>query len=133
MADGDRTRAPILEAFEAHAEWLFVHHLDLLAQIEAHLRAVHHTMRRIERLRGPKLRVGAEPTNGERGTVLKGLSEEIAQLDAQVSEQRQCCNEMQATITDMEQYLQDLKRVAANIDAAAGPESDTNGGGSLSA
>ena len=131
MADMDPARAPILKAFEDQAEVLFAHHLDLLAQIEAQLRAVHHTMRRIERLRGPKLRVGVELSNGERRTALGGLSQEITHLDAQLALERQCCAHMQETINQMQERLHHLKQVTANIDSTSEPEPDA--GGSLDA
>lgn len=36
---------------EQMAEWLALEQIDLLAQVEAQVRFVHHTMRRIEKLR----------------------------------------------------------------------------------
>ena len=117
----------MLRAFEYQAELLFVHHLDLLAQIEAQLRAVQHTMRGIEHLRGAKVRVGAELSNGERHTVLGELSREVAALDAQLLIERECCGEMQQTITHMEQRLRDMKDVAAHIDAVSQPAPDESG------
>src|SRR5438445_4847567 len=109
----DHERAVIIHAFEREADLLAVHQLDLLAQIEAQLRAVHHTMRRIERLRGAKRRVGVELSNGERSTTLGGLSREIDALDKQLEEEHQCCASMQETIKHMHQRLADLKHVAA--------------------
>src|ERR1041385_9013528 len=97
----DAKRTPIIHAFEREAELLVVHHLDLLAQIEAQLRAVHHTMRRIERLRSAKHRVGRELSNGERHSTLGSLSEEIAALDAQLKEEHRCYGEMSGTIHRM--------------------------------
>jgi hypothetical protein len=47
-----------VEAFEAEAELLAVHQLDLLSQLEAQLRAVHKTMRIIEKLRSEKHWIG---------------------------------------------------------------------------
>ena len=43
---------PQRRVLEDMAEWLAVEQLDLLAQVEAQVRAVHHTMRSIEKLRG---------------------------------------------------------------------------------
>jgi hypothetical protein len=125
MADHDEKRAPILRAFEREAELLVAHQLDLLAQIEAQLRAVHHTMRRIERLRGDKLRVGTELSNGERRTLLSGLSEELAALETQLTIEHQCCGDMQATINHMQQRLRDLKEIGAHISHT--PEPDEGG------
>ena len=56
------------------AEWLALEQLDLLAQVEAQVRSVHHTMRAIEKLRGGEHHVGPELSNGERGTVLTAWS-----------------------------------------------------------
>jgi len=116
MAGVDRTREPIIRAFEQKAELLVVHHLDLLAQIEAQLRAVHHTMRRIESLRGAKLRVGAELSNGQRRTALGGLSVEVSALDKQLVEEHACCILMQKTIKQMQQRLDDLKKAAEQLE-----------------
>ena len=68
-------KSEIILDFEDDAEVLFVQHLDLLAQLEAQLRAVHHTMRRIERLRGGSRRVGPELANGERESILTRIGE----------------------------------------------------------
>ena len=115
MAHTDDTRASTLRAFERDAELLVVHQLDLVAQIEAQLRAVHHAMRRIERLRGTRLRVGAELSNGERHTMLTGLSAEVVELDKHLSEERQCCHLMQDTITQMQERLAALKQTATKL------------------
>jgi hypothetical protein len=131
MTDPNSQRTPMLGTFEYQAELLFAHHLDLLAQIEAQLRAVQHTMRGIERLRGAQVRVGAELSNGERHTMLGELSREVAALDARLLVERECCGQMQDTITLMEQRLRDMKEVAAHIDAVSEPapdESDSLGG-----
>jgi hypothetical protein len=119
MTDRDENRAPIIRAFEQEAELLVVHQLDLLAQIEAQLRAVHHTMRRIERLRGVRQRVGTELSNGQRHTTLGGLSEDIVALDQQLMEEHQCCSLMQETIKHMQERLVELKQAAAHIDSTS--------------
>jgi hypothetical protein len=122
MAERDRQRAPIVRAFETQAELLVVNHLDLLALIEAQLRAVHHTMRLIERLRGARLRVGSQLSNGEQRTMLGGLSDEIVALDAQLMEEHECCGQMQETINNMQQLLQDLRQAALQIEPASDPD-----------
>jgi hypothetical protein len=116
MAHADDTRASTLQAFERDAELLVVHQLDLVAQIEAQLRAVHHAMRRIEQLRGTRLRVGAELSNRERQTMLTGLSTEVAELDKHLSEEHQCCRLMQDTIAQMQERLAALKQTATRLD-----------------
>jgi chromosome segregation ATPase len=128
MADADETRAASLRLFEAEAELLVAHQLDLLAQIEAQLRAVHHTMRRIERLRPAKLRVGAELSNGQRQTALVGLSSEVTELDKQLSEERDCCEFMQTTIKQMQARLVDLKQAAARLENESDARSPDKGG-----
>jgi len=133
MADADETRrASEILAFEREAELLVVHQLDLLAQIEAQLRSVHHTMRRIERLRTAKRRVGSELTNGQRQTALVGLSAELTGLDKQLSEEHECCGVMQETIKQMQKRLADLKHVAARLEEkASGGQEPSDRGGSL--
>jgi hypothetical protein len=70
----DPNRTAVLRAFEGEAEVLVVYQLDLLAQLEAQLRAVQHTMRCIEKLRATNNRVGPELTNAGRGETLKILA-----------------------------------------------------------
>jgi uncharacterized protein with von Willebrand factor type A (vWA) domain len=96
---------------EQMAEWLAAEQLDLLAQVEAQVRAVHHTMRRIEKLRATGQRRGsAEITNGERGRILSDLADEIAELEEHVSTQSECCQAMQNTVAKMQQRLAALKQ-----------------------
>src|SRR5437867_6187205 len=95
----DRDRQ--IHKFEQDAEKLVVYQLDLLAQLERQLRAVHHTMRHIEKLRSTQHRVGPELSNGRRGGELESLSDEIAQLDVHFRAEHECCTEMQITIAHM--------------------------------
>jgi hypothetical protein len=90
-----------IAAFESEAEVLAAHQLDLLSQLEAQLRAVHHTMRCIERLRGSKHRIGPELTNGERRGTLKTLASELAAIDTEPNVQHQSCEDMQQSIRAM--------------------------------
>ena len=76
-----QNRKQQLEGFEREAEALAVYQLDLLAQLERQLRAVHHTMRHIEKLRSVKHRIGTELSDNERGDELVTLSREIAELE----------------------------------------------------
>ena len=126
-------RASIIKTFEREAELLVVHQLDLLAQIEAQLRAVHHTMRRIERLRGGKHHVGAELSNGERATTLAGLSGELEDLDQHLLMEHECCDLMQETIKEMQARLADLKQTAARLEQHRGEREPPNRGGSIGA
>jgi uncharacterized coiled-coil protein SlyX len=115
-------RASIISSLEREAELLVAHQLDLLAQIEAQLRSVHHAMRRIERMRGAPKRVGAELSNGERRTMLVGLSAEIAELDKHLAEEHEGCALMQTTIRRMQERVAKLKHAALGIDTSPEPE-----------
>src|SRR5947209_6410952 len=103
-----------VRSFEPDAEKLVVYQLDLLAQLEQQLRAVHHTMRHIEKLRSVKHRVGPELSNGERGDELVTLSDEVAQLDVHFQSEHECCTEMQITIAHMQNLLADLRQRIAS-------------------
>jgi ribosomal 50S subunit-associated protein YjgA (DUF615 family) len=96
-------------AFETDAEFLVLEQLDLLAQVEAQLRAVHHTMRRIEKLRAAKHRVGPELSEGLRRETLHGLTAELEALDAQLATQHSCCHEMLHTVERMRHRLTSVK------------------------
>ena len=105
------------QKLETEAEVLAVCQLDLLAQIEAQLRAVHHLMRRIERLRAPKTGQPTEPmSNGQRSETLRELSGELEAIEQQVDVQLECCEDMRATITKMIQRFPALKQAAALLD-----------------
>jgi hypothetical protein len=106
--------------FEQNAEKLVVYQLDLLAQLERQLRAVHHTMRHIEKLRSTKDRVGPELSNVARGAELVNLSDEVAQLDVHFKVEHECCTEMQITIAQMQNLLAELRR-SVTIDRSTGP------------
>jgi hypothetical protein len=104
-----------IRKFEQDAERLVVYQLDLLAQLERQLRAVHLTMRHIEKLRGIRDRVGPELSNGQRGDELVTLSAEVAQLDVHFKSEHECCTDMQITIAQMQNLLADLRqRVSAS-------------------
>ena len=102
----DRDRR--IRRFEQEAEKLVVYQLDLLAQLERQLRAVHQTMRHIEKLRSAKDRIGPELSNGARGDELVNLSDEIAQLDVHFRTEHECCTEMQIAIANMQNRLAEL-------------------------
>ena len=107
---GDANRAAMLAAFEREAEVLAVHQLDLLAQLEAQLRAVQHTMRCIEKLRATKHRVGPELTDAARTETLMMLASELETIDNELQVQHQSCDDMQRTIRDMQARLKPLRQ-----------------------
>jgi hypothetical protein len=110
MGRSSSTRSKGIAAFESEAEVLAAHQLDLLSQLEAQLRAVHHTMRCIEKLRGSKYRIGTELTNGERSDTLKTLASELAAIDTELNVQHQSCEDMQQSIRAMQARLSALRR-----------------------
>jgi hypothetical protein len=100
--------------FEALAEWLVAEQLDLLAQVEAQLRAVHHTMRRIATLRNKEHRRGMdEPTDHQRKQALNGLTDEIQRLDDHVTTQVECCQAMLETVGKMQRRLRQMKQAGS--------------------
>jgi uncharacterized coiled-coil protein SlyX len=127
--DQESVRRATLRALEADAELLVLHQLDLLAQVEAQVRAVHHTMRRIETLRAAKLRGEPELNNGQREDVLRGLMKELESIDAQVAVQHTSCVEMQQAVERMRERLRAMKEAVqhhqplhrANPPDSAGP------------
>lgn len=96
------------EASETDAEMLAAHQLDLLAQLEAQLRGVHHMMRRIERLRSATSRSGPEVANGEQASTLNGLSDEVAEIDGQLATQQRSLEKMQEIIMRMRERVSEL-------------------------
>jgi hypothetical protein len=112
MVEHDPVRAAGIKAFEVEAEKIVVHQLDLLAQLEAQLRAVHHAMRAIEKLRSARYRVGPELSDGERGGTLTSLTDEIKAIDAELKVQHQSCLAMQRSIRHMRGVLTTLRNAA---------------------
>lgn len=127
MAD-DPTKGPPVTAFEMDAEFLVLDQLDLLAQVEAQLRAVHHTMRHIEKLRGGKHRVGPELPDGLRQDTLHGLTAELEALDAHLATQHECSRHMLTTVERMRQRLALVKRGDAPSPREATPSRARTGG-----
>jgi hypothetical protein len=112
MTGDDKARALALAAFEENAEVLVAYQLDLLAQLERQLRAAHHLMRSIEKLRNVrKRRAGRELSNGERGDTLSHLDVELDEIDAQVREQRQLSRDMHSTVDQMQAKLKQFRQV----------------------
>jgi prefoldin subunit 5 len=121
----DNHRDNQIRAFEEEAEALATYQLDLLAQLERQIRAVHNTMRYIEKLRGSTHRVGPELSNGQREDTLAHLSAAIADLDSHIGSEHECCGDMQATIAQMRERITELRRRIA----ATGPGADRSGSG----
>ena len=94
-------------AFERQAEVLVVHQLDLLAQLEKQIRAVHNTLKQIEKLRVAKL--GQELTDDQRGSALTTLASELAVIDKELETQHESCGDMQRCIEQMRQRLGELR------------------------
>ena len=111
MAEDASARAQAIRDFEDQAEELVVFQLDLLAHLEQQLRAAHHLMRNIEKLRNVKKRSGPELSNGERGDTLSHLDAELDELDTQVRAQRQLCSDMHQTINQMQRKLDQFRQV----------------------
>ena len=99
-----------LSSFEREAERLVVNQIDLLAQLEYQLRAVHKTMRVIERLRSKDNRVGNELSNGEKVDALDDLSDEIGAIDQELSTQHQSCHAMLDTVEKMRMAIRVLRQ-----------------------
>ena len=128
MAEQEPFRAAGVKAFEAEAEKIVVHQLDLVAQLEAQLRAVHHTMRAIEKLRTARYRIGPELSNGERGSTLTTLAAEIRAIDEELRVQHESCLDMRRSIREMQARLTALRQVAAPARAEAADTSTSTGG-----
>jgi hypothetical protein len=124
MAQHDLVRGAA-KAFEAEAEKIVVHQLDLVAQLEAQLRAVHHTMRAIEKIRAARHRVGRELSDGERATTLTTLAGEIHAIDEELRVQHHSCLDMQRSIREMQARLAALRKEAS---AAAQDEAEETDG-----
>ena len=107
-------------AFEEQAEILVAHQLDLLAQLERQIRAVHLTLKQIEKLRRPQHRVGAELTNGQRGGVLTALAAELDMIDKELETQHESCADMQRSVNQMRQCLGELRPTTERPARSAG-------------
>lgn len=104
---------------EGEAEVLAAHQLDLVAQIEAQLRAVRSLMVRINRLRPHQPGELKIPLpDGHHAPTLEGLRGELAAIEQQLGTQQESCTAMHATIARMQRHLPALKDGAREI----GPE-----------
>jgi uncharacterized coiled-coil protein SlyX len=118
-------RAHQLEALETDAEVLVAHQLDLVAQLEKQLRAVHHTMRRIEQLRGLKRRRAGSValSNGARDNTLDHLSGELTSIDVELDTQHELCLEMQTTVEKMRARLRAMRDTSISMPPSDDPGS----------
>jgi hypothetical protein len=118
-------RARQLEALETDAEILVAHQLDLVAQLERQLRAVHHTMRRIEQLRAAKRRRAgsASLSNGARDHTLEHLSGELTSIDSELDTQHALCLEMQTTVEKMRARLRGMRHASLSTSPSDDPGS----------
>jgi capsule polysaccharide export protein KpsE/RkpR len=113
------------EAIDQGAEFLVLYQLDLLAQVEQQVRSVHHMLRRIERLRSGKHRVGADLTNNQRTETLAALGDELNSLDVHLLLQHDVCRDMRDTINAMKARVESLRRHTA---AQASQEQERDAG-----
>lgn len=98
------------DAIAQGAEFLTLYQLDLLAQVEQQVRAVHSTMRRIERL---KQRGRGELSNDQRAETLDELAGELSSLDVHLLMQHDVARDMQDTINQMKRRVNMLRQHAA--------------------
>ena len=98
---------------EREAEFLVAHQLDLLAQLERQLRAVHLTMRQIEKLRSAKdRREGVSLSNGAKMDALDSLTQELKSIDEELKTQHDSCREMLDTVETMRARLGQLRQAS---------------------
>ena len=103
-------RAAQYRVFEREAELLVAYQLDLIAQLERQLRAIHRTMRQIEKLRGGEHHVGPPLSNGQKVETLSQLSDELGVIDQELATQHESCVDMQTTIDQMRAQLKALRQ-----------------------
>jgi hypothetical protein len=107
---------------EREAEYLVAYQLDLLAQLEQQLRAVHQTMRQIEKLRTAKDRVGDSLSNGQKIDALDHLAQELGLIDDELKTQHESCQLMLETVEKMRGRLRDIRRGSIGVVTARQPE-----------
>jgi len=118
----EASKATILRGLEDQADLLNAYQVDLVAQIEAHLRAVHHTMRRISSVRAARYRIGPELSNGERVEALKDLASEMTEIQSQINIQAKTCDHMGQLVVQMQETAVHLRRMAQKL--ADDPDED---------
>jgi hypothetical protein len=112
-------REAIVLLLEQDAEILAAYQLDLLADLERQLRAVHLAMRHIETLRLVKNSGRGELSDGQRQITLADLAKEVAELDTHVGVEHACCQDMQNTIEMMQGRVAALRERSASRRRAA--------------
>jgi chaperonin cofactor prefoldin len=115
VAPSDKMPAPQNGWLEFETEILVNHQLDLIAQLESQLRAVHRTMRHLEKLRGAKHRVGPKLSSRQSSQTLSDLSVDLRALEKQLDIQRRSCEEMQGIIEKMQSRLRELRQLAERM------------------
>jgi hypothetical protein len=110
---------------EREAEALVAFQLDLLAQLECQLRAVHRTMRQIEKLRSAEARrEGVAVSNGEKLDALDHLTHEVEAIDGELATQHESCGMMLETVETMRGRLRQLRQSSSRPRTASGQQSD---------
>jgi phage-related tail protein len=117
--------AGVRSVVEGEAEVLVAYQLDLLAQLECQLRAVHRTMRQIEKLRSATARrEGATPSNGEKLDALEHLTREVEAIDRELATQHESCGLMLETVETMRGRLDQLRQSSGRTRTARGRQTD---------
>ena len=117
--------AGVRSVVEGEAEVLVAFQLDLLAQLECQLRAVHRTMRQIEKLRSAKARrEGAVVSNGEKLDALEHLTHELEAIDKELATQHESCGLMLETVETMRGRLRELRQSSSRVRRASGRGTD---------
>jgi hypothetical protein len=116
-----------LDVLEQDAEMLVVLQLDLLADVERQVRAVHQTMRHIEKLRGVRSRVGPELSDTQRTDTLSTLDDEIVALEEHFAIEQECCSDMHDTIKKMRARLAEMRqRTSPSNNRSVDPSSESD-------
>src|SRR5688572_1206226 len=89
--------------------------------MERQLRAVHRTMRQIEKLRSAKTHGGIEPSNNRKADALDHLTAELSVIDQELNTQHESCRLMLATVEKMRERLRAVRQ--PSVASADTPES----------
>jgi hypothetical protein len=117
--------AGVRSVVEGEAEVLVAYQLDLLAQLECQLRAVHRTMRQIEKLRSAKARrEGAAVSNGEKLDALEHLTHELESIDRELATQHESCGLMLETVETMRGRLREIRQSSGQTRTTKQPKTD---------
>jgi hypothetical protein len=117
--------AGVRSLVEREAEALVAYQLDLLAQLECQLRAVHRTMRQIEKLRSAEgRREGVRVSNGEKLDALEHLTHEVEAIDEELATQHESCGLMLETVETMRGRLRELRKSSTRMRTTTGRKTD---------